>query len=1050
MLYKKKGKELTKEMFKNPPKEYRGAPFWAWNTTVTEEIIERTLKDLMNMGMGGAHLHSRTGMNIPYLSDEFFRLVQKSLDIIKKEDMLLWLYDEDRWPSGYGGGMVTKNHSYRSRFLVFSPVDITGKNFDSVFRSSARPYRSLERTLLRCFEIKISADGWLCDYAVTSKEKEVREGYHKWYAYMEVSADNPWFNKQAYVDTLNMEAVNEFIKVSYQKYYDNVGDEFGKTIPAIFTDEPQFCHKQRMGNANGMETSIIPYTEGLEEFFISNYSTSLLDYLPELFWEKGEGEVSLIRYQYHDAVCELFTQSYSVNIGKWCKEHGIMLTGHMMEEPTLMTQTAALGEAMRSYQAFDIPGIDMLCDRRELTTAKQAQSAAHQFGKEGVLSEIYGVTNWDFDFRGHKLQGDWQAALGVTVRVHHLNWCSMKGEAKRDYPAAIGCQSPWYMEYPFVEEHFARVNTALTRGCANVRIGVIHPIESYWLYWGTEEKTAKIREELENGFLNITNWLLFGLMDFDYICESLLPDQQTDITDYSNGFKVGAMKYDVVIVPNCITLRESTADRLEAFAKSGGTVIITGEKPQFFGAQKSERVDAFVNICKYIPFTKNQILNALSKYRSVDVVSDQGIRTNNIIYQHREEEKNEWLFFAHVYPMDNPDIPVLEKNTICIKGIYEVIEYNTLTGETANLPATYQNGMTLVNKDLYGHDSLLLKLITIEDAGKTFEGVSQTGILDKRRLAECKTIFEPCKTYEYSLSEPNVLVLDLAKYRLDSEPWSDHYEEILRIDNIMREKLSYPLRMEALAQPWTDTAINSYEHTLSLRFDIRSEIDIRDLLLAMEEPESVELMLNSECISNEAIGYYTDRDIKTVMIPEIKKGINELVIHIPFHRKCNIEACYLLGSFGVYMESGIYVIADKPKRLSFNNLVQQGFPFYGGNVTYQISTEVERGSYIIEISRFRAPVIVISIDGKKCMPVAYAPYRTDLGYLTDGKHSIEITVFGSRINTFGQLHNCNDMEPWYGPNSWRTVGTAWSYEYELRKTGILKTPLIYRQEEIDG
>ena len=92
----------------------------------------------------------------------------------------------------------------------------------------------------------------------------------------------------------------------------------------------------------------------------------------------------------------------------------------MMEEPTLHSQTAALGEAMRSYRSFGLPGIDMLCDYREYTTAKQAQSASHQFGCPGVLSELYGVTNWDFDFRGHKLGGDWQAALGVTTRVPHL------------------------------------------------------------------------------------------------------------------------------------------------------------------------------------------------------------------------------------------------------------------------------------------------------------------------------------------------------------------------------------------------------------------------------------------------------------------------------------------------------------------------------------------------------------------------------------------------------------------------------------------------------
>ncbi len=68
----------------------------------------------------------------------------------------------------------------------------------------------------------------------------------------------------------------------------------------------------------------------------------------------------------------------------------------------------------------------------------------HQYGREAMMSELYGVTDWDFDFRGHKFHGDWQAALGVTLRVPHLSWVSMAGEAKRDYPASINYQVPWY------------------------------------------------------------------------------------------------------------------------------------------------------------------------------------------------------------------------------------------------------------------------------------------------------------------------------------------------------------------------------------------------------------------------------------------------------------------------------------------------------------------------------------------------------------------------------------------------------------------------------
>ena len=57
------------------------------------------------------------------------------------------------------------------------------------------------------------------------------------------------------------------------------------------------------------------------------------------------------------------------------------------------------------------------------------------------MSEEYGVTNWSLIFVSFKFQGDWQAALGITLRVPHLSMMSMEGEAKRDFPASIFYQA---------------------------------------------------------------------------------------------------------------------------------------------------------------------------------------------------------------------------------------------------------------------------------------------------------------------------------------------------------------------------------------------------------------------------------------------------------------------------------------------------------------------------------------------------------------------------------------------------------------------------------
>lgn len=119
MLYKKNKEDvLPDELFRNPTCEYRGTPFWAWNCKLEKGMLERQIRYFKEMGFGGFHMHSRTGMGTPYLSDEFMDMVKFCVEQAKKNDMLAWLYDEDRFPSGSAGGILTKNPKYRSRHLL--------------------------------------------------------------------------------------------------------------------------------------------------------------------------------------------------------------------------------------------------------------------------------------------------------------------------------------------------------------------------------------------------------------------------------------------------------------------------------------------------------------------------------------------------------------------------------------------------------------------------------------------------------------------------------------------------------------------------------------------------------------------------------------------------------------------------------------------------------------------------------------------------------------------------------------------------------------------
>jgi len=1028
MLYEKNKAPFDAALFQNPTSEYRGTPFWAWNNKLAVEELTWQMEQFKKMGYGGAHLHVRTGMATEYLSDEYMELVKAVVEKAREEKMLAWLYDEDRWPSGAAGGLVTKNPAYRAMHLLLTRTAYGAKDMGEKSNNSMSAAERAENgKLVACYDVQLNADGSLDGY--TKIDENAAANGFKLYAYEEKQLPNPWFNNQSYVNTLDPASIQEFIKITYERYNETIAKDFGGVVPAMFTDEPQFSHKQTLAFANEERDVALPWTFDIPETYKAAYGEDILATLPELLWDLPEGKTSLPRYRYHDHVAERFASAFADQCGAWCEAHGIALTGHMMEERTLGSQTASLGDCMRSYRAFQLPGIDMLCDFREFTTAKQAQSASRQFGREGVLSELYGVTNWDFDFRGHKLQGDWQAALGVTVRVPHLSWVSMNGEAKRDYPSTFNYQSPWYEEYGYVEDHFARVNTAMTRGKAISRVGVLHPVESYWLHWGARETTAAIREQMDRNFEDITNWLLRGLIDFDFLSESLLP-QQCDVAAIDGkALSVGEMAYDVIVVPPIETIRATTLDRIEAFLAKGGRVIFTGVAPKLVDAQCSDRAAAIWAKGESVPFDRLQLLAALEDVREVEIRKSDGAATEGLMYQLREDAEARYLFIANADMPWDKDLPRKETLRIKLKGEYKVILLDSLTGDIKPYPAAYENGNTIVRSDFYEHDSLLFRL----EKGKT--EVECCGGMKKAKLDGLVPLRFLDKV-PVTLHEPNVLLLDIAEYALDAGTYRAP-EEVLRLDNVLRKEIGWPSRGEAVAQPWVEKD-ESTPYTICLRYSFDSEIPVSGAFFAAENANAVVALNGENAVLTD--GWYVDKCIVKFALPAIKVGTNVIEMQIPYGKKTDVEACYLLGDFGVQV-AGVHGTLTPPvKALAFGDITRQGLPFYGGNLTYHMEVESATDTLTVGASYYRGHLLRVAVDGADAGVIAYAPYVVTAKNLTPGKHKVDLTYFGSRVNTFGQLHRNDRTNQWWGPNAWRERGASWTYEYRFWEQGVLKAP----------
>ena len=1050
MLYRKKTDVFLKqEDFTKPSAEYRGMPFWAWNTKLDCGQLLRHAEIFREMGFGGFFMHSRIGLNTPYLGKDFFKAVRNCIDWAKQNQMYAGLYDEDLWPSGYCAGKVTQDHpEYRKKKLIWSAAEITG----------AVPKEEFERNggilFLKSYRIRLNAQGNLLldgqqqntqpgmeehlekPDAVNSRgieESKRIEGAEETitrYAYLATQEQEPGYCKPVYADTLNPDAVKYFLETTHQVYQKEVGAEFGKTAFSMFTDEPAFADKENQKNAWDDRTKSVPWTTDFVDTFYETYGFDILECLPELFYERADQAISYARYCYHDHVATRFEKAYFQTIGNWCRENGILFTGHVLYEDTLALQNRMTGDAMRLYPHFDIPGMDLLFNTIEFNTAKQVQSIVHQYGKEGMMSELYGVTDWDFDFRGHKFQGDWQAALGVTLRVPHLSWVSMEGPAKRDYPASIQYQSPWYREYSCIEDHFARVCSVMTRGNPVVKIGVVHPMESYWVLYGTEEATSQARRELDEKFRNLADWLLKGHLDFNYISEALLPGQYR-VTP--KGFQVGNMNYSVVLVPDCILLRASTVKCLEIFQKDGGRIVFAGRCPECFDAPAQEQLKRLYEQGKKVAFEKTEILKSLEPDREVSISSGTRGRSTSwlhlkeeesLIYQLRRDGNDMWLFLAHGEKV--PD--GLQEINIRLTGTWMPYRYDTQAGtrsEWSQDEVVHEKGYTRIRATLSAQDSLLIRLEEIR-------------ILQRGGLSGI------------SLQEENVLLLDTAEYSLDGQKFRER-KNVLAIDDEVREKIGYPVRSNYnRAQPWQWAEKDKGAHRLTLRYTIESHVRIPAVFLALERPEECRLVWNGCLTAVQDVGWYVDEAIRRIPLPEIQQGLNTLEVTMPIENS-NIkgaEAMYLLGNFGVELSGERAVICCMPKKIEFYSLTEQKMPFYAGNVEYHMKKKIPAGDLKVTVKDFQGSCVRVFMDGADCGLCYRDPYEIRIGAVAEGIHHFTFRLYGNRYNTFGPLHFAclpEDSSPariGALPAMWNPSSTQNRKEYLVRPFGILSEPVF--------
>jgi len=1035
--------------FKNPGSEYRGAPFWAWNGKLDPAELRRQIRVMQQMGLGGFFMHSRVGLATSYLSKDWFSCIDACVDEAKKLDMNAWLYDEDRWPSGAAGGRVTKNPKYRARSLMVRVMD------------KAADLKWTKDTVAAFIAVIDGTSASQVRQVPQGKPAKLGTGEKLIVFVIELQGCSNWYNGYTYLDTLSHEAVKEFIKVTHKAYKKHNGKEFGKTIPGIFTDEPNHCNKLGHDNNTGNPGGL-PWTGSLLKTFQKRYGYDLIPHLVELVFDVDGNGMRPARLHYHDCVTHLYVDAFGRQIFEWCEKNKLKYTGHQLEEDTLSSQTNMVGSCIRNYEYMQAPGMDLLTEHwRVFNTAKQVSSGARQFGAKWRLTETYGCTGWDFPFAGHKALGDWQVAMGINLRCQHLSWYTMEGEAKRDYPASIFYQSPWWQLYPKVEDYFARIHSVMTQGEEVRDLLVVHPVESMWMMVKIGWRGNPETHALDDQHTKLTDALLSQHLDFDFGDEEHL-DRFGKVAKQGDAptLRLGKATYKAVLVPQLKTMRRTTLDLLQKFKAAGGTVVFAGAPAGYIDAVESKDVAEFAATCPRVPATGADVVGPLEKAcRRISITEATGGEIGAALYLLREDRDTFYLFVCNTgedvanvqgHMMGQPlsRDRKLAYADVRIKGFAGCtgtpVELNPETAATTAAEFSRTGAGLEIRTSLPALGSRLFLIPKV--AQKTVPAVAPT-------LKTLRSDKIAGQTWDISLSECSNLVLDRPRYKIGKGNWQNA-DEILRIDREVRKAMGIQHRCGDMVQPWAQPKNPTPKRipvALSYTFDCQA-LPTGDLCVALEQPATFRVSLNGVPVSQDAeCGWWVDLSLRKLPLDPalLRVGKNELTLECDYvENHPGLEIIYLLGNFGTLANGTDVAVTALPTKLQLGDWVPQGLTFYSGSVSYRrcIDLTADKGQRtFIRVPEYRGAAVRVLVNGKEAGIAAWEPNEVEVTGFAEGPADVQIQVIGHRRNSHGPFHLTDKWPNWTGPGEFTRGSDSWFDGYQLVPCGLMAEPeLIVR------
>jgi len=553
---------LERQFRELPPEARRltGPLFWLHGDE-SKERLEMYVAKVAEGGNGCFTTESRPHND--WLGPGWWRDLDICLDAAKQHNLQLWIFDEKWWPSQAVAGKVPPR--YAAKRLEVAAVEMEGPRLFEAEGYGGERY-------ITTVAGRLNADGKVEGATLVDLAPHIREGKLRWQAPAGKWRVLKFTHKQApgliqvggsqlTVDGASEDCVEWYLQTVYQPHFERYRAEVGKTIRGFFYDEPETPGDW------GTEVNRV-----LAEWKM-DWKKAYVAYKSELAGE----EQTAARYQYLDALAEAWGRTMYGGIARWCRERGVVSTGHFMEHGNLyQNREFCAGDMMRLQGHGHMGGIDAVftqfaMGRRTANdvpcwqTPKLGSSISHAYGKpyDVTMVEIFGARGQGLTYPEMKWWTDHMQVSGVNFLIPH----SFNPRAPRDtdcppYFYNGGFEPRWPL-YRVFADYTSRLSLMLTGGRHVCPVALLYLGQS--AHCGKHILPEQISESLQDALYDC-DWLPYEVFE-----------QDTRISRASLELREEC--YRVLIVPPVEVIPYATLAKAKQFFERGGVVLAHGFLP---------------------------------------------------------------------------------------------------------------------------------------------------------------------------------------------------------------------------------------------------------------------------------------------------------------------------------------------------------------------------------------------------------------------------------------------------------------------------------------